>query len=84
MKGRRGRSDSIIREVTLIACDDINATVAELEARGRAQFTQEVKDQGFGADDDVEGAGRGRRNGLSAAPRAGVRGVTRQAGTAGP
>ena len=33
-------------EVTLM-CDDITATVAELEARG-AQFTQEVKDQGFG------------------------------------
>ncbi len=45
MKGRRGRSRQH-HEVTLM-CDDINATVAELEARG-AQFTQEVKDQGFG------------------------------------
>jgi predicted enzyme related to lactoylglutathione lyase len=33
-------------EVTLM-CDDIKATVAALEARG-AQFTHEIKDQGFG------------------------------------
>jgi predicted enzyme related to lactoylglutathione lyase len=33
-------------EVTLM-CDDIKATVAALEARG-AQFTQGVKEQGFG------------------------------------
>jgi hypothetical protein len=28
-------------------CEDINATVAELEARG-AEFSGEIKDQGFG------------------------------------
>ncbi|HUA96551.1 MAG TPA: VOC family protein [Acidimicrobiales bacterium] len=33
-------------EVTLM-CDDIRATVAELEARG-AEFAGEVQDQGFG------------------------------------
>jgi predicted enzyme related to lactoylglutathione lyase len=33
-------------EVTLM-CDDINATVAELKARG-AEFTQEIREQGFG------------------------------------
>jgi catechol 2,3-dioxygenase-like lactoylglutathione lyase family enzyme len=33
-------------EITL-TCDDIRATVAELEARG-AEFTQEIKEQGFG------------------------------------
>lgn len=33
-------------EVTLM-CDDINATVVELAARG-AEFSREVKDQGFG------------------------------------
>ena len=33
-------------EVTLM-CDDITATVAELEAKG-PEFTREVKDQGFG------------------------------------
>jgi predicted enzyme related to lactoylglutathione lyase len=33
-------------EVTLM-CQDIEATVAELEARG-AEFTQGIKDQGFG------------------------------------
>jgi predicted enzyme related to lactoylglutathione lyase len=33
-------------EVTLM-CDDIKATVAELEARG-AEFTQEIRNQGFG------------------------------------
>jgi catechol 2,3-dioxygenase-like lactoylglutathione lyase family enzyme len=33
-------------EITLM-CDDIRATVAGLEARG-AEFTQEIKEQGFG------------------------------------
>jgi len=33
-------------EITLV-CDDIEATVADLEAKG-VEFTQGVKDQGFG------------------------------------
>jgi catechol 2,3-dioxygenase-like lactoylglutathione lyase family enzyme len=33
-------------EITLM-CDDIRATVAGLEARG-AEFTQQIKEQGFG------------------------------------
>ncbi len=33
-------------EITLM-CDDIRATVARLEARG-AEFSQEIKEQGFG------------------------------------
>ena len=45
--GRRIRPKSDGHHELYLMCDDINATVAELRAKG-VEFTKEISDQGFG------------------------------------
>lgn len=55
--GGDGPSGGIHHEITLM-CDDIEATVAELTAKG-ARFTRDVRNDGFGLTTEVEVPGAG-------------------------
>lgn len=57
MPGQPQRSDADHQEVSLM-CDDIEATVAELKDNG-AEFTRDVRDDGFGLTTSIKIPGGG-------------------------